>query len=310
MPSAAIVSHGNTSAERSTTHAVSGPTVADLFDAYLIYLDRRHRKPSTQRAYRSAFKRARPVLGSIPVNRLDLADLVDLHDTWHETPVIADRTIGYISAALTHAERLGWRPVGSNPSKLVIKYNPKPQLVPVARDTLLQVLEAVDHLVAAEEIDLVCATCFRLLVYTGARLKEILTARWSFLDVDEAVLRLPDSKSGAKDIALSDEALAVLSRVPRVSPWICPGRDPRRPRVEIRNAWDKVRRRIRCAGLRRHDVRRGFATALHQAGVPLADIGELLGHADPRTTKRYAQPRTSRLRGRISNVLKGGDDDE
>ncbi|MCA9663496.1 MAG: site-specific integrase [Myxococcales bacterium] len=283
---------------------MSRHTVSDLFERYLTHLERRRRAPSTIRCYRSAYARAKPRLGAIPADRIDLADLCELHEDWHETPVLADRTISYISAALTHAERLGWRPIGSNPCKLIERYAPKPELVPVDRETLVKILDAVDDLVAAEEIDLVSATCFRLLVFTGARLKEILTAKWSFLDLEEAVLHLPKAKRGARDVALPDEALAVLAHLPRLGPYICPGRDPRKPRVEVRRAWAKVVRRVGCRGLRRHDLRHGFATALHEANVPLAQIGELLGHRDPRTTNRYAHPRVGRLRGEISAVLR------
>lgn len=70
--------------------------------------------------------------------------------------------------------------------------------------------------------------------------------------------------------------------------------------VDSKAAWATVRRLGRKAGLPQaatlhpHDLRHGFATAALDAGVPLRDVQDSLGHADPRTTRRY-----DRSRGRI-----------
>ena len=47
-----------------------------------------------------------------------------------------------------------------------------------------------------------------LLILTGARCGEIAMARWDWLDGN--VLRLPDSKTGAKPVFLPPQALAVV----------------------------------------------------------------------------------------------------
>src|SRR5256885_639794 len=48
-----------------------------------------------------------------------------------------------------------------------------------------------------------------LLILTGARLSEILTLRWSYVDVDRRMLFLPDSKTGQKSITLNDASIEV-----------------------------------------------------------------------------------------------------
>jgi integrase/recombinase XerD len=58
-------------------------------------------------------------------------------------------------------------------------------------------------------------------------------------------------------------------------------------------AWRLVRRLARSAALKSagqlspHSLRHTFATSLDDAGVPLQDIQDAMGHADPRTTRRY-----------------------
>lgn len=58
-----------------------------------------------------------------------------------------------------------------------------------------------------------------------------------------------------------------------------------------------VRRLAREAGipawarLSPHSLRHAFATAARAAGVPLEDVQDAMGHADPRTTRRYDRDR-------------------
>jgi len=42
-----------------------------------------------------------------------------------------------------------------------------------------------------------------------------------------------------------------------------------------------------------HSLRHAFGTAALDAGVPLRDVQDAMGHADPRTTRRYDRSRHS-----------------
>jgi integrase len=55
----------------------------------------------------------------------------------------------------------------------------------------------------------------RLLILTGARLREILHAKWEYVDWDRGLMHLPDSKTGKKTIYLPSPALTVLQSLPR-----------------------------------------------------------------------------------------------
>jgi integrase/recombinase XerD len=58
-----------------------------------------------------------------------------------------------------------------------------------------------------------------------------------------------------------------------------------------------VRRLARRAGIDKsispHSLRHTAATLALDAGVPLRDVQDLMGHADPRTTRRYDRARDS-----------------
>jgi site-specific recombinase XerD len=50
-----------------------------------------------------------------------------------------------------------------------------------------------------------------------------------------------------------------------------------------------------AADLRIHDLRHSFASALANAGIPLFEIGSVLGHSQLSTTTRYAHHAPARL---------------
>jgi integrase len=70
-------------------------------------------------------------------------------------------------------------------------------------------------------------------------------------------------------------------------------------RMSQPQAWRLVRRLAQRAGLdgagaiRTHSLRVAFITGAREAGVPLEDVQDAAGHADPRTTRRYDRGRHS-----------------
>jgi integrase len=65
-------------------------------------------------------------------------------------------------------------------------------------------------------LDLFAVAAIRLLILTGARLREILDAQWQHVDLERSVIFLPDSKTGKKPVYLSAAALEVLAGLPRI----------------------------------------------------------------------------------------------
>ena len=129
----------------------------------------------------------------------------------------------------------------------------------------------------------------RILLLTGARLNEILKARWENVDLGKGTLFLPDSKTGPKTIYLgaAAEILAGLERVDG-NPYIIPGALPGKPRADLHCPWAAVKKAAGLDGLRIHDLRHNFASTGANAGTGLAILGGLLGHSSAAMTARYA----------------------
>ncbi len=134
------------------------------------------------------------------------------------------------------------------------------------------------------------AVAIRLLIFTGARLSEILTLEWSFVDFGRRKLFLPSSKTGQKTIALNAEAAEVLEAIPRIdgNPYVIVGKRNGEHLVNLSKPWGFVRTKAGIADVRLHDLRHSFASAAINEGASLPMVGKLLGHTQPQTTARYA----------------------
>lgn len=226
-------------------------------------------------------------LGGVKVADLDIERVEKMHREMSKTtPIQANRTIAYVSALLKLAERLRARPLNSNFCHL-IERNPE--------------TKRKRYLTPGEEAAAVGAALFRhmytdrhesalfilLLMLTGARRGEIGNARLT--DRQGAFLHLADHKTagsaGDKVIHLPKPAIDLLD-------------DPNRPQhhrvgflVGVRSPrelWEEVRAECGCPDLRLHDLRHFFASiGVSMAGLSLSQVGGLLGHASPTTTKRY-----------------------
>lgn len=136
---------------------------------------------------------------------------------------------------------------------------------------------------------------------TGLRRGELLSLRWSDIDMSQSVLTVAGdgAKSGqTRHIPLNAEALALLkdwkhqqsgTTLASLKGWVFPGRDGQ-PLQNLRKAWIGIlsRKAVNITDFRWHDLRHTFASKLVMAGVDLNTVRELLGHSDYKMTLRYA----------------------
>lgn len=134
------------------------------------------------------------------------------------------------------------------------------------------------------------ARIVRLLLFTGGRKNEIVALRWCEIDAATRFLRLSNSKTGQKEIALGAAALAILNGIERTdSPFVFPDPDDgRRPVRNLNWAWECIRSRADLPDVTLHDLRHSFAAIADGRGLSLRMIGGLLGHKSASSTARYA----------------------
>ena len=148
------------------------------------------------------------------------------------------------------------------------------------------------------------------LIYTGARKREVLDAKWIDIDQERKSWRIPKTKSGKiRHVPLSAGALDMLDKLrlklngkPIDQIPIFANPKTGLPYVSFFYSWDKARTRAGLKEFRIHDLRHSFASCLVNAGRSLYEVQELLGHADIKTTSRYAHLSRERLNDAVNTV--------
>ena len=201
-------------------------------------------------------------------------------------PYQANRVLAVLSKMFNLAERWGLRPDGSNPCRHVEKFGERKRERMLSASELSRLGEAL----AGHDGSPFVAGAVKLLIFTGARLGEILGLRWDWVDLDRGEARLPDSKSGAKTLHLPPPALAALATLPRIegNSFVIVGHRAGAPLVNLEKPWRAIRATAGLDDFRLHDLRHAFASIAASSGLGLPIIGKILGHTQPATTARYA----------------------
>ncbi len=199
----------------------------------------------------------------------------------------ATRTVGLLGGILSYAVSAGIIP--SNPAQGVQRYPDKrhERYLSIAElnrlgEALVKAEKDGEHPYAIQAI--------RLLLLTGCRKSEVLALRWDEVDFEHGCLRLKDSKTGQKVVLLGAPALKVLDEIAEVegSDYVFPSLKSAGHYVGLPKAWVRIRKLAKLDDVRLHDLRHSFASVGASAGMGLQMVGKLLGHADPKTTARYA----------------------
>ena len=216
-----------------------------------------------------------PRLGAKRLSAITYEAIADMMADMAATPYAANRTRALLSTMLNFGRRpLRW--IEQNPAEDVKPFREQKRARYMRGEEAARIAEALD---AASDRYPAAVAFIYLLILTGARKGEIAGAKWDWIEGN--TIRLPDSKTGAKTIFLPPQAVEVLERLPRTTGTITGLTSPR-------HVWEEIRAGAGCPDLRLHDLRHSFASAALAAGLSLAQIGELLGHRNTQTTKRYA----------------------
>jgi len=133
---------------------------------------------------------------------------------------------------------------------------------------------------------------FPLLLLLGLRKNELLSARWTDVDLSQRSLKIPDTKAGRSHLLpLPSPAVAMLEGLPSrgKSEWLFPGYGKSGHVVEVKDAWNRIRTRAGVPDVTVHDLRRTLGSWLAASGYSLPLIGKALNHSDVSSTQIYAR---------------------
>ena len=245
-------------------------------------------KPSTRkRANMNLANQLFPAFGATPLDQIDRNQVLRWFDGYSQTaPGGANHALQLLRQILSFAIVCGH--LSTNPARRIKANRRAPHTRFLSLDEVRRLHGALDIHFENGPGPRQQAEIIRLLLLTGCRKNEILSLRWSEVNVDTLVLA--DSKTGPRTVPLNVPARRVIERQPRgQSPFVFPyHRDISRPRNRDLPLWYVVRREAGLQDVRLHDLRHTMASHAVMNGVPVPVVSRLLGHSNVRMTLRYA----------------------
>lgn len=198
----------------------------------------------------------------------------------HEiSPATARNRLALLKAACRYAWRVHGLTDSDPTTRMVLPVVRNERQTYIDRRQMLQIARACTNRQARAAI--------RLAFYSGLRLGELREAR-----LDGGMILLADTKNG--DI----RAVPPHPRIAHLLVWL----PLAAPKITIQRAFDRARRVVGMPEVRFHDLRHSAASAMVNAGVDLYVVGQVLGHRDPRSTKRYAHLTAGTLAAAVGKI--------
>ena len=268
-------------------------------------------KPSSQGPFRVYLEsQLLPAFGPLPVSEITPEILSRGFYAYSQTrPGGATQALGHFVSILNWGKAQGYLPHDlPNPA------SPLRRTRRTARGRMLsfeQIKALAKVLDSARGQQGRIAQAIKLILLTGCRRGEILSLRWE--DVHPTRLTLPDSKTGPRDVFLSEPArqtLAQLRKASRPGVFVFPSTKARSGHIEVIDAtWASLRAMADLPpDIRIHDLRHTFASHAVLSGTSLALAGRLLGHRSQRSTERYTHLDGGELRKAAETVASGIDE--
>ena len=278
---------------------VSSPTLSELAGKFLRDHVDAKRKAQTRREYRRLFDKViLPAIGKKRADDITRSEISALHQRiGAQTPTQANRVVAILSSMLSWGMHQGLVKERPNPATGIEKFREASKerflsneelyrLGTVLRDAEEKGLPLPNGRIM--QVSPYVTAAIRLALFTGCRIGEILHLQWSEIDFDRATATLGDSKVGRRVVILAPPAIAALNTLERIGQYVIVGRDPDKPRADIKRAWIVIRAAAGLEDVRLHDLRHTHASYGASAGIGLPIIGKLLGHTQAATTARYA----------------------
>jgi integrase len=288
--------------EADKPKAAGAYSMDDLWNEYLATYATKHKKESSIKIDRWNFAaHVEPVFRGRPAVSITGKDIQKLLDRMEDTPTAANRVRALLSKMFSLAEEWERIPRGSNPAKYTRKFKEEGRERYLAPDEIKRLSAALD---AAERdgADTGSINAIRLLLYTGLRKMEVLSLRWTDVDIENSQLFLRDSKTGKRRVVLNSLAVGVLMGMRSAageSAVLFPSRMKKASGGHLTRfdvVWDDVLAAANIRDFRIHDLRHSFASLGVAAGQSLPTLGGLLGHKRASTTQKYAHLQDDPLR--------------
>ncbi len=278
-------------------------TFGEFWQVFTEKYIKQHHKPSTINRDSSRIKNyILPFFGKKYITEIERKDILEFTNSLSNGT--SAKCLILLGCAFNQAELWEYRPRNSNPCRGVPKH-PGKMMNRFLSDNELERLDQVLAERNGTDADSnYTIAVFRLLIYTGCRLGEVLSLKWDDVNLKENFIHLKDSKVGERGIPLNESAKNVILGLQKKpdNPYVFCGSKAGYHLIKVHNTWNRIRKKAGIPDVRIHDLRHSFASFALKKGVSLYGVSKLLGHKNIATTTRYAHLELEELK-KLTNIV-------
>ena len=227
-------------------------------------------------------------LAQVPIERIKCAHVDQIRNSLLEagrSRIYANNVLVTLRTLLNFAGKRGKLPKPLKVELLRVQRKPRPT-VPAKRFT--EFLDAVDHSTKNPHVRVMV----RVMVGLGCRSSEVLGMRWEWLDLEHRTYTIGKAKGKEARVMPVPSWLwdALISMPKTISEWVfpaingklhCPG--------FLRKTLVAAAKELGLGNVTQHRLRATFASLHAEAGTPVPEIQQMLGHKNIATTMIYVE---------------------
>jgi integrase len=285
------------------TAARDAPSVKDLCPKFMEDYSKPKNRPKTVESNQGYIDRhIIPSLGTLKVREVTRSDVSGLVTRMKKTPVTANRVLSCLRKMFNMAEVWGFRDDGTNPCRHIPKYPENGKTRLITDDDMVRLFSYLER-ADVEGLEHPFLTLgIRLQFAFAARMSEITSMEWGWVDFTNRRVVWPDSKTGEISKPMSEDLVALLMNAPRLegSPYVVPSIfEADRPMSEITysRGWKRVLERAEVPHVGTHGIRHRATTEIANSGVPVKVGMQLTAHKTVTQFMRYVHTRPWRRAG-------------
>jgi integrase len=248
--------------------------------------------PKSADQWRMTLTRYCEPIRSMPIGAIGTAEvLMVLNPLWHKIPETAQRLRGRIERVLDAATVAGVGGEVVNPARWrghLDKLLPAPKKLTRGHHAAMPFADIPQFMANLRARDALAAYALRFVILTCARASEATGARWSKIDLDNALWTIPATRMKARNphrVPLNTEALEILRYLlpmasGQLDGLLFPGSFGSPPRPLSLSAFDALRERMGVSGCTTHGFRSSFRDWAGEATSAPREVAEAcLAHA-------------------------------
>jgi integrase len=268
-------------------------------------------RPKTFESYKKwcLEKHILPTFGNVRIDNIVKKDIEKFHASFFKSKAMGNRVLAVLNSMFNLA--VSWEIIKKNPASGIKKFTEN------KRERYLSEKEIVDIWSLLEQkTDKINGYAIKLILLTGSRKGEVLGARWEDIDLTNKIWFKPAILTKQKKslhIPLNEEAVEIISNLKKEivkdeelknykdeivsnSQFLFYNTKTKTHVKDSKTLWRNICIKANVKNARMHDLRHTFASLLVNNGVGLEMIGRLIGHANIKTTQRYAHLTNQSLR--------------